>query len=87
MKRPKWGASGGPWSVAPAVVPETLDVANLRAAERLTQGAFAKRYGFSESAVRDWEQGRRKPTASARVLLLLIEREPEAVRRALCGQM
>jgi len=33
--------------------------------------------------VRDWEQHRRRPAGSARVLLTAIDREPEAVRRAL----
>lgn len=81
MERPKWGSSGGPWSVEPARVPATCDVASVRRAEGLTQAAFAKRYGFSPSAVRDWEQGVRRPGAAARVLLALIEREPAAVRR------
>jgi len=83
MQRPKWGSSGGPWSVTPAKVPDKCDVASIRRAEGLTQAAFAKRYGFSASAVRDWEQGTRKPGAAARVLLMLILKEPAAVRRVL----
>jgi len=35
------------------------------------------------SAVRDWEQGRRQPERSARILLKVVEKEPEAVTRAL----
>ena len=35
------------------------------------------------SAVKEWEMGRRKPERPTRVLLKVIEREPEAVRRAL----
>lgn len=49
----------------------------------LSQGDFAARYGFSRSAVQDWEQKRRRPEAAARVLLTVIDREPEAVERAL----
>ena len=53
----------------------------------LSQADFARRYGFSPAAVRDWEQGRRKPEASARVLLMLIADQPhlvdEAIRAAL----
>ena len=46
--------------------------------------AFARKYGFALSAVRDWEQGRRRPDRSARILLKIVEREPEAgVTRAL----
>lgn len=82
-KRPKWGSSGGPWSVEAAQVPEACDVARIRRAEGLTQAAFAKRYGFSPSAIRDWEQGARRPGSAARILLRLIDREPAAVRRVL----
>lgn len=82
--KPKYGSSGGAWSVRPAKVPAVADVAAIRKAEgRLTQQAFAKRYGFTFASVRDWEQGRKKPSRAARVVLALIEREPEAVRRAL----
>lgn len=66
-------------------VPATVDVKAIRAGLRLTQDAFATRFGFSAAAVRDWEQGRRQPEASARVLLTVIAREPEAVERALAG--
>jgi putative transcriptional regulator len=33
--------------------------------------------------VRDWEQGRRRPERSARILLKIVEKDPEAVTRAL----
>jgi len=45
--------------------------------------AFAETYGFAVAAVRDWEQGRRRPERSARKLLKIVEKEPEAVTRAL----
>jgi putative transcriptional regulator len=64
-------------------VPERVDVKAIRETEGLSQEAFAQRYGFTVSAVRDWEQGRRRPERSARLLLKLIEREPEVVRRTL----
>lgn len=64
-------------------VPDEVDVKAIRARTGLSQAAFAGRFGFSVAAVRDWEQGRRRPEASARVLLLVIAREPEAVERAL----
>lgn len=35
------------------------------------------------STVRSWEQGQRQPSGAARTLLKVIEREPEAVKRAL----
>ena len=64
-------------------VPASVDVKALRKRLDLTQDAFAMRYGFSKGAVRDWEQGRKAPEATARVLLTVIEREAEAVDRAL----
>jgi len=63
--------------------PESIDVKRIRAGLGLSQTAFAARFGFSAGAVRDWEQGRKRPEASARVLLKVIEKEPEAVSRAL----
>jgi putative transcriptional regulator len=66
-------------------VPEKIDVRKIRARLGLSQEAFAERYGFALSAIRDWEQGRRRPERSARILLKIVEREPEAVRRALAG--
>jgi len=51
--------------------------------QKLTQEAFALCYGFTVDAVRDWEQGRYQPDQTSRAYLLVIEREPEAVQRAL----
>ncbi len=64
-------------------VPQSVDVRAIRARLGLSQSAFAARFGFSTGAVRDWEQQRRQPEASARVLLTVIDKEPEAVSRAL----
>ena len=66
-------------------VPENIDVRKIRARLGLSQEAFAQNYGFALSAVRDWEQGRRRPERSARILLKIVEREPDAVTRALAG--
>lgn len=63
--------------------PPEVDVAAIRKRSGLSQDRFAKRFGFSAGAVRDWEQGRRRPDPAARTLLLVIDREPEAVDRAL----
>ncbi len=66
-------------------VPERVDVARLRKRLKLSQRAFAARFGFDVRAVQDWEQGRRRPERTARVLLRIIEREPKAVDRALAA--
>ena len=68
-----------------AHVPDEVDVRVIRARMGLSQSAFAARFGFSLDAVQNWEQGRRRPEGAARALLRVIEREPEAVQRALAS--
>lgn len=66
-----------------AHVPEVLDVKAIRSHLGLTQADFAARFGFDVRAVENWEQGRRQPERPARAFLRVIEREPDAVLRAL----
>lgn len=55
----------------------------VRKAAGLSQEQFAARYRVPVGTLRDWEQGRREPDAAALAYLRVIEREPEAVARAL----
>ena len=64
-------------------VPTKVNVGAIRKRLRLTQKSFADQYGFALSAVREWEQGRRNPERTARILLKIIEHDPMAVHRAL----
>ena len=64
-------------------VPEHVDVRAIRLKRKMSQAAFANRYGLALNAVQDWEQGRRPPNRYARILLAVIDSEPEAVERAL----
>jgi putative transcriptional regulator len=66
-------------------VPEEVNVRAIRKRLALTRVEFANRFGFSPDAVKEWEIGRRTPDRSARVLLKVVEHEPEAVRRALAA--
>jgi putative transcriptional regulator len=66
-----------------AHVPEEVDVATIRRRLGLSQSEFAQRFGFKLDAVQNWEQGRRRPDGAARAFLRVIDREPEAVLRAL----
>lgn len=71
---------------APIMTPAQIRAARVRHARRrsgLTQEAFAERYRIPLGTLRDWEQGRREPDAAALAYLRVIEREPEAVERAL----
>ncbi len=61
----------------------TIDVAAMRKKLGLSQDRFAAAFGVSPSTVRNWEQGRRRPEGPAKVLLRVIDKEPEAVLRAL----
>jgi putative transcriptional regulator len=60
-----------------------IDVADLRMRLGLSQEDFADAFGVSVGTIRGWEQRRREPEGPARVLLTVIDREPEAVLRAL----
>lgn len=64
-------------------VPRHVDVKAIRKQLGMTQAQFAGTFGFTLHAVRNWEQGKRTPEGAARVLLLVIAREPAAVVRAL----
>jgi putative transcriptional regulator len=66
-------------------VPKTIDVAAIRRKLRLSQAEFAASFGFSVQSIRNWEQGTRQPEGPARVLLTIIDRAPEAVRKALAA--
>ena len=59
------------------------DVKAIRAKFGLSQQRFAKTFALNLATLRDWEQERRMPHGPARTLLQIIDREPEAVRRAL----
>jgi len=59
-----------------------VDVKAIRKASGMTQQAFAHSFGFTVGALRDWEQGRKRPERTARVLLRMIAVAPDAVARA-----
>ena len=64
-------------------VPDEVDVKIIREALGLSQESFARRFGLDLATVRNWEQKRSRPDTAARVLLRTIEKEPDAVTRAL----
>jgi putative transcriptional regulator len=61
------------------------DVRVLREGYGLSQTQFAALLGISPGTLRNWEQGRRKPQGSARVLLRVVARHPEAVLEVVSG--
>jgi len=56
-----------------------VDAKQIREQLHLGRSAFAALMGVSPRTVRAWEQGERKPSGAARVLLLMAERQPELV--------
>lgn len=63
--------------------PEEVDVKAVRKKLELSQLEFACRFGFNLGTLRNWEQGRRRPDGPARVLLMVIAYDPDAVMHAL----
>jgi len=55
----------------------------IRKRLNLTQEEFAERFHLRLGTIRDWEQGKKQPDSAARVLLWVIEKNPEAVDQAL----
>ncbi|ADC72720.1 transcriptional regulator, XRE family [Thioalkalivibrio sp. K90mix] len=62
--------------------PETLDVKAIREKTGMSQQRFCAAFGISIGTLRHWEQGLRAPRGPARVLLKVVENDPEAVIRA-----
>ena len=63
-------------------VPEDVDVNSIRGKLGMTQEQFTS-FGFSLSAIRHWEANRRTPEGPARVLLMVIARNPGLVLETL----
>ena len=66
-------------------IPEEIDVRRIREAFHMSQSQFAREFGFSVRTLQEWEQGRSVPSGVSRHFLLVLQKEPEAVRRALTG--
>ena len=64
-------------------IPDKIDVKSIRKNLKLSRPAFADRYGFSARTLQHWEQGDRRPQGAARVLLLLLQEEPETIEKIL----
>ena len=66
-------------------IPDEIDVARIRGKVNMSQRQFAAHFGVSVRTIQEWEQGRAIPSGPARALLMVIDREPNAVRRALAS--
>lgn len=70
-------------SVEVFVVPDRVNVKQIRRKLELSQSQFAGRYGLPLRSLQQWEQGRQKPDTTVRAYLTVIQHDPEAVRKAL----
>jgi len=59
------------------------DVQAIRARTGLSQSEFARSIGVKKGTLLNWEQRRRSPEGPARVLLALIDKDPQIVQRTL----
>lgn len=64
-------------------IPQEIDVKAVRTKLGMTQLEFASRFGFSIKTLQQWEQKQRVPEGPTRAYLLVIDRDPDAVQRAL----
>ena len=55
------------------------DIAQMRAKVGLSQTQFAQLMGVSVRTLQDWEQGRRRPSGAARTLLMVADKNPQAI--------
>jgi putative transcriptional regulator len=62
---------------------ENIDVYAIRQKYHFSQEEFSRRFGFSPRTLQEWEQGRRKPRGSARILLKVIEGASDVVEKVL----
>jgi putative transcriptional regulator len=51
-------------------------VRSIRKKTRFSQTVFARLLNVSPSSVRQWEQGKRRPTGSTKVLLDILDKKP-----------
>lgn len=58
-------------------------IKRIRRALGISQEDFAKQFAIPLGTLRDWEQGRREPDQAAQAYLMVIQVNPEVVRKAL----
>ena len=69
----------------PAILHTVLTPHEVRKQANLMQAQMAPLMGMSLSGYRKWERGTRRVSGPVATLLRVLEREPEAVKRALLG--
>ena len=65
---------------------ESIDVKGIRETTGMSQQRFCATFGISIGTLRHWEQGLRTPRGPARVLLKVVQKNPQAVIEAVSEQ-
>ena len=61
-------------------------VRKIRLKTHFSQTVFARLLNVSPSSVRQWEQGKRMPTGSTKVLLEILDKEPSILNYRILGK-
>lgn len=64
----------------PEIALSAGQIKSVRRKHKVSQAVFARALNVSTSAVRQWEQGVRRPTGATQVLLDLLTREPALLK-------
>ncbi len=67
--------------VKPAPRITARELANVRKKMKLSRGLFAGYLRTNVRTLENWEQGRAKPNAQAALLIRMVQRFPDTVRR------
>ncbi|GMO12071.1 MAG: helix-turn-helix domain-containing protein [Rickettsiales bacterium] len=65
-----------------AIVHKPTEIKKIREKYNLSQSKFAKEFGFNVQTIRSWEQYKRIPDNSSKILLKIIDKYPNVVREA-----
>jgi len=63
--------------------PEAINVKAIRKQTGMSQQKFCVTFGISLGTLRHWEQGLRSPRGPAKVLLKVVQHNPEAIIEAI----
>lgn len=65
----------------PAPIVSAREVTKVREDMNLSRGLFARYLRTNARTLENWEQGRARPNAQAALLIRLVQRYPDTVRR------
>lgn len=63
--------------IIPEIEINAQEIKSIRENINMSQGVFAKLLNVNSSSVKQWEQGKRNPSGSTKVLLELLKKNPK----------